>query len=261
VRAIDAQQLLRAAQVGGLPDARLELNTYDLLLRLRAGVGPWIGEELDLGQAAAPPGRSPFATLLGAAPRRKFAPASAEHSPHFLELRASAFAELDARGAVLAERTLEYVTPKKLGLCSIACLLLVRSGGDVLVGIDDDDLPAAQLFDGNSNLPVAPAWRIPRERRTTTPARGFVRERLAVEYGLEAGRFWELGGRYHPSPGVTPEVVYPVAVEVVRQSPGGQRLLYWVSLDELVAERGAIRDGHLRIGVLRAAHALGRLPA
>ncbi|HVJ21412.1 MAG TPA: hypothetical protein VM686_38640, partial [Polyangiaceae bacterium] len=81
------------------------------------------------------------------------------------------------------------------------------------------------------------------------------------EYGLEVGRFWELGGRYHPSPGVTPEVVYPVAVELQKLPPGGDRPLYWVSLDELVTERLSLRDGHLRIGVLRTAHALGRLPA
>jgi hypothetical protein len=129
-----------------------------------------------------------------------------------------------------------------------------------MVGVDDDDLPAAQLFNGNSNLPVAPAWRIPRERSTVTPARAFVRESLAREYGLEVGRFWELGGRYHPSAGVTPEVVYPVAVEVLRQQADA-RTLHWISLDELVRERGQIRDGHLLIGVLRAAHALGRLPA
>ncbi len=259
VRAIEAQQLLRAAQVGGLPDARLELNTYDLLLRLGAGVGPWIGEELDLGEVFAP-APSTLSALLGAAPRRKYERAAAEQSTQFLELRGSTFSELDSAGRVLAERRLEYVVPKALGLCTIACVLLARTGDDVLVGVDDDDLPAAQLFNGNSNLPVAPAWRIPRERSTMTPARAFVRERLAQEYGLEVGRFWELGGRYHPSPGVTPEVVYPVAVEVLAQK-SELSTLHWLSLDELVRERSAIHDGHLRIGLLRAAHALGLLPA
>ena len=48
VRAIEARQLLRAAQVGGLPDARLELNVYELLHRTGQPLGPWIGEEIRL---------------------------------------------------------------------------------------------------------------------------------------------------------------------------------------------------------------------
>ena len=48
VLAIDAQQVLRAAQVGALPDARLEVNVYALLLRLGGGFGPWMGG-LELG--------------------------------------------------------------------------------------------------------------------------------------------------------------------------------------------------------------------
>ena len=41
-----ASQLLRAAQVGGLQDARLELNLYHLLWTLGESLGPWIGVEL-----------------------------------------------------------------------------------------------------------------------------------------------------------------------------------------------------------------------
>jgi hypothetical protein len=54
VGAIEACQLLRAAQVGGLPDARLELNTYALLARLGLPRGPWIGEALELGEGPPP---------------------------------------------------------------------------------------------------------------------------------------------------------------------------------------------------------------
>jgi len=41
------------AQVGALPDARLELNAYELLLHLGVDVGPWIGAELELPEADA----------------------------------------------------------------------------------------------------------------------------------------------------------------------------------------------------------------
>jgi hypothetical protein len=41
--------------------------------------------------------------------------------------------------------------------------------GEVWIGIDDDDLPAAQCFHGNSEILVAPAWRLPREVASLTP--------------------------------------------------------------------------------------------
>ena len=49
-------------------------------------------------------------------------------------------------------------------------------------------------------------------------ARSFIRERVASEYDAVCGEIWELGGRYHPSPGATPEVVYPMAVEIRAQA-------------------------------------------
>ncbi len=259
VRALEARQLLRAAQVGGLPDARLELNTYDLLLRRGIGVGPWIGEALDPQPASGPVVVDTIESCRSRPPRRRFRRVAAEQSKNFLELAAAEFRELDARGNELARRTLEYVVPRQRSLCTIACTLVRRTEQGVLLGIDDDDLPAAQLFNGNSNLLVAPAWRVPRDRSTMTPARSFVRARLVEEYGLEVGRMWELGGRYHPSAGVTPEVVYPLAVEILGQG-AAPRPLSWVPLEELVEARRELADGHLRIGVLRVAHALGKLP-
>ncbi|MCK5799230.1 MAG: SAM-dependent methyltransferase, partial [Deltaproteobacteria bacterium] len=133
---------------------------------------------------------------------------------------------------------------------------LMRHRGEIWFGLDDEDLPAAQGFVGNSNLLVAPAWRLPRELVSFTPAVAWIRERLSREYGVNAEEIWELGGRYYPSLGVTPEVVYPLAVEVQAERRA-ERKLSWVRLSELVRERHRLADGHLRIVVGRAAHALG----
>jgi len=129
----------------------------------------------------------------------------------------------------------------------------------VLLGIDDDDLPAAQGFVGNSELLVAPAWRLPREVVGVAASRTFVAAQLLREYGVVAGAVWELGGRYHPSPGLTPEVVHPLAVEVTAHHADAPSRLRFVPLDALIQGRHALRDGHLRIVALRAAHALGLL--
>jgi hypothetical protein len=255
VRAIEARQLLRAAQVGGLPDARLELNVHDLLLQLGAPPGPWIGDELPREGTIVEP--TPLAALLSRPGRRLFERAPAADSPGFLEVRCAAFDEHAADGKVLASRSLEYVVPRPRGCNTIAAALLARDRqGRLLMGIDEDDLPAAQSFSGNSNILVAPAWRVPRAVQTMMEARAFVLERLRAEYGLEAGDWCALGGAYRPSPGLTPEVVFPLAFAVKAIEPAG-RALAWVPLVELVEGRQRIPDGHLRILALRSAHAAG----
>jgi hypothetical protein len=254
--AIEAQQLLRSAQVGGLLDARLELNVYELLLQRAHEVGPWIGEAIPLGESAAPKNASDLETLLARAPRRVFE--RCQESGGFLELRCSSFEELDASSAVSHRADLEYVLPRHLSHNTLACALLRKSEGCIWMAVDDDDLPAAQSFAGNSQLLVTPAWRMPPAIRTLTPALAWTRDKIQEEYGVAVGRSWELGGRYHPSLGVTPEVVHPVAFEVKEEHPGPSNLA-WVRLSELIAERASLQDGHLRIIALRAAHALGVL--
>jgi SAM-dependent methyltransferase len=263
VRAIEAQQVLRAAQVGGLPDARLELNVYELLLALGRPVGPWISEAIVLrdGEASHDPTRvTTMDALLDRPHRRAWERAAATDSPGFMRLRCVTFEECDAQGRVVARAPLELVVPRTLSPNTAAVALLRRAAGEAWIGIDDDDLPAAQCFHGNSEILVAPAWRLPRDVASTTPARAWVRARLSEEYGVEVEEIWDLGGRYHPSPGVTPEVVYPMAAEVTAERPTRARSLAWVRLADAVHGLSHLHDGHLRVVVLRAAHALGLLP-
>ena len=256
VRAIESQQVLRAAQVGGLEDARLELNVYELLLQLGRPAGPWIGETIELGEGPAPARTTTMHALATRERRRAFTRAPREASTGFLELRCSMFEEIDADGAVVARQALELVVPRRRAACTLVAAPLRRHAGEVWVGLDDDDLPAAQCFEGHSELLVAPAWRLPREVTTMTPATAWMRDRLAAEYGVQSGATWELGGRWHPAPGSTPEVVHAVAVEVTGETQAVRRL-EWVRLADAVASRGELRDGHLRVVVLRSAHAVG----
>lgn len=106
---------------------------------------------------------------------------------------------------------------------------------------------------------MAPAWRLPREIAGIRGSREWICEQLRHDYGAAVAEIWELGGRYHPSPGVTPEVVYPLAVRVERIEPDAPLALYWVPLREIVERRGELHDGHLLTVALRAAHALGLL--
>ncbi|WP_437589861.1 methyltransferase domain-containing protein [Sorangium sp. So ce1000] len=302
IRAIEARQLLRAAQVGGLPDARLELNVYDLLARFGLPFGPWIGDEIPrmspgadrpgaaAGGAARGDGAGPIdddggvavvqptslAALRARPSRRRFSRVDPSASAGFLEVRRARFEELAADGGVVAARELEYVVPRSLGVLTVSTALLARApSGEVVLGVDDDDLPAAQSFAGNSGILVAPAWRLPRSVRALAATEAFVRERLLIEYGVRVGAAVELGGAYRPSAGLTPELVQPLAF-VVTAAPApaaapasaaalpdlapaldAARRLSWVPLTEIVAGREHLPDGHLRVAALRAAHALG----
>ncbi len=145
--------------------------------------------------------------------------------------------------------------PVRHSAVTVAVALLRLHEGVVYMGLEDDDLPAAQCFEGNSNLLVTPAWRLPRSIACLSDAKVFVRERVAQEYGLEVGQVTTLGGKYHPTPGATPEIVHPLAAEVLSERVG-LRPLSWIPLSQLVARAHELRDGHLRIAAVRASHAL-----
>jgi hypothetical protein len=216
-----------------------------------------LGDEIALGDASGLR-RAPWQALRDALPRRVFERLDMPPGPDFLRLGSMLFEELSAEGAKVAERAFEFVTPRTLSANTVACAVLARHEGRVWFGVDDDDLAAAQCFSGNSNLVVTPAWRMPVGVRSTSAAHAWIAERLQSEYGVETGRTWELGGPYYPSAGMSPELVYPVAVEVLRVTDA-PRSLFFVPLDELVRRRDDLQDGHLRIVALRAAHATGVL--
>jgi SAM-dependent methyltransferase len=262
LRAIEAQQLLRAAQVGALPDARLELNTYELLLRLGLDAGDWIGEAIELVAGSDPAEATSIEALVRRPRRRAFRRVGLEQSPGFLEVRAVEFAEQNAAGREVARQVRELVVPAARSLDTVALAVLRRAGDAVYLGVDDEDFPAAQCFEGHSQLLVAPAWRLPAAAATLEAAQSFVTDRLAAEHGLVCRRMFQLGGRYHPSAGLTPEAVHPFAVDVMEDESGGaERPLAWVPLADTVSRRAELCDGHLRIVLLRAAHALGLLRA
>jgi len=257
VGAISALQILRAAQVGGLPDARLELNVYDLLRKRRRSPGPWIGETLDLSPCAEAPLEAVFWAFTWDS-GRAFEQVDEAQSLHFLGIQCTEFSEFASDDKKVASRNLEFVVPRTYGTNTVSVAALLKHQGRVFMGVAQEDLPAAQAFRGNSNLLVIPAWRMPQNIDSLSPARTWVQERMEKEYGVYTGDAWELGGRYHPTPGLTPEVVFPMAFEVRNVSEAPNRLL-WVPLDALLAQVEKLLDGHLRITCLRAAHALGMM--
>ncbi len=251
VREMDALQVLRASHVGGMFDARLEINIYRLLRQLGRSPGNWIGasvepelqefvaeitQTLEIGVDAA------FEIVSGTTPK-------------FLDHVRAAFAESDSNEVVLARAELEFVVPKALSKNTVSAIPFVRTGRDVLVGIEVRDLPAPQNFTGNSRLACVPAWRLPRSIGHKFEIEDFLRERFPVDFRASVRQTWELGGAYFTSAGITPEIVYPTAVELNAETADAADLIF-LRLPYLLESQSEINDAHLLISLNRLDHAL-----
>ncbi|MBS1795922.1 MAG: methyltransferase domain-containing protein [Acidobacteria bacterium] len=259
VRELDALQVLRASHVGGMFDARLEINIYRLLRHLNRSAGAWIGAAL-APAAQKLPANFEIAAIgeLSPPPFAAFEPVEAAEN-RFLDVVRSEFVETDAAGRRLASAVFEYVVPRKFSKNTVAAIPFVKTENAIFVGVETRDLPAPQTFTGSSRLRCAPAWRLPRGLAHKFGLEEFLRERFPKDFGAAVRRAWELGGSYFTSAGVTPEVVYPFAVELDAARGAAAGELRFFRLDELLAHAGRIGDAHFLILLNRLGHALGSL--
>jgi len=252
VRLYPAQDLLRAAQVGMLPGARLELNIYGLMLDLGIKPDAWLGTDIphpDKGVADT----NTLAEWIKR-PARQVYESSTQERGYLRHIR-SVFADIakDRRHLVHAE--LEFVLPASGTNVASVIPLACNSSGEVCVGLEERDLPSPQLRDGNSCLLVTPAYRLPNTVDTLDRAAADVAARM----GQNVSDVFKLGESYFSSIGITPERVFPFAVRIdplTLKEP-----LHFVRLSELIENRRMVRDAHLLIIAMRAAHALGEWPA
>ncbi len=251
---VQAQQALRSYHVGGMFEARLELNVYELLLNRGRPVGPWIGANVNLKEQPGKPVATSTSATLNPPSRAPFT--ETNERANFLEVRTGKFTEVLANGGEGKSQSREYVVPKSHSTNSVASLPVFKRNGKVYVGLETRDLPAAQLFNGSSALVTTPAWRLPKTVDNIDRARDFVVDGLAKEFDVKATQIIPLGGEYMVSPGLTPEQVMPFAVEVDASKALSSKLS-WVPLDELVQQRDKITDAHLKVTMLRLAHATG----
>lgn len=254
----DATQALRSYQVGGMFDSRLENGIYHLLLEKHKEAGPWIGADVKLTDQPSPKIRLEAAqNILEPSHIARFE--KVERSAKYLDVRQGDFVEIDSNRNVIWSQKLEYVTPKGRSKNTISAIPVMKSGGRVYVGIETRDLPAVQSHTGSSRIATNPAWRLPKGTTDLRQAEEFLNSRLLKDFNAKASKITPLGGEYYTSPGTTPEVVFPYAVEVDASSVGDSKLS-WVDLEDLIQQRKKIQDGHLMTAAFRLAHALGLLP-
>ena len=254
VRELDALQVLRASQVGGMFDARLEINVYHLLEKLCRSPGPWIGAPISLSsQEAASPSRK----SLASSGKTVFDEVDTARNQEFVLVTEGTFVERTHSGESISRVAFEYVTPKELSTTTVVALPVVKTSDEVLVGLELRDLPAVQVFTGSSEIWTAPAWRIPKDIKNLSELPGFIGDSLQREFSVEALNTWELGGPYFCSPGVTPEVVHPFVVEIDARGISSSEL-HFVRVEDLRQSLGSFHDAHLFIATYRFLHALGK---
>jgi SAM-dependent methyltransferase len=253
VREFDAQDLLRAAHVGVLPEARLEMNLYALMQRLGIVPDPFIGEEIEASRdlPSAKVRRADLDELLARPAVSPYQPADKPNG--YLRLIRSVFAdqtEEEGLPRTLAEQELEFVLPREQSCNTIVALPLLQRE-EALVGLETRQLPVPQTHDGNARILTAPAWRLGREIQTLDQARLLI----GASFGVPDSAVLPLGAAYFPSAGITPERVYPFVVRVAGTTAD---LPYdFVSVDQVRDNLHRLRDGHLLIAAMRLIHAFG----
>jgi ubiquinone/menaquinone biosynthesis C-methylase UbiE len=251
VRALDAQQVLRASHVGGMFDARLEINIYRLLHELQRSRGPWIGAPIKLTEQ-----QSEIGSALDflSSSHRAFDLCELPAGPQFLSIREGTFIERTRSGDVISEVAFEYVIPQKLSISAVSVIPVVKTDRSTYAGLELRDLPAVQAFEGNSRILTIPSWRLPLSLRRIGEQPAFIIAALHRDVSLTVRNTWELGGSYFSSPGVTPEVVYPFVVEVEAHDVISSPLRF---IDLLDLNLDQLHDAHLLISTHRLRHALG----
>ncbi len=257
VRELDALQVLRASHVGGMFDARLEINIYRLLRLLKKSPSSWIGATIEATKLLSQKIQiSEIASLLHNKSAMFEQVESLENK--FLKLNRSLFSEYDCENKIIAEHEFEYVIPKNLSKNTVAAIPFFQTENETFVGLEFRDLPAVQRFTGSSKITCVPAWRLPNVIFHKFELERFLVAKFPIDFKIEINKSWELGGSYFTSAGISPEVVYPIAVEInVKQAEKSDLKFY--NLLDLISNFDQIKDAHLLILANRLAHSLGLL--
>lgn len=252
VRELDALQVIRASHVGGMFDARLEINIYRLLRELNRSASAWIGASIS-------PTIQDFSGKIESDLEIKQNEVFEEielAENNFLKLCNSEFIETDSVKNVISRANFEYVVPKNFSKNTVAAIPFIKTESEILVGIEFRDLPAPERFSGNSNLACVPAWRLPFAVEHKFDLEPFLHEKFPKDFNASFKNAWELGGSYFTSAGITPEIVYPLAVELDIGNLAETDLKFY-DLTDLLANSDKIQDAHLLILLNRLAHSLG----
>jgi hypothetical protein len=267
IRSYNAMNLLQAIQVGMLAEARLELNVYNLLLRLKKPVGRWLGG--DFTPTKVPVGNVASLADATAAARTFSVFKEEEGKATWLDVVRSEFHEREisyGRERVVAKRELEFVVPNPLQSSDISTngLALVpvlkdADTGKYLVGLqkisnNQSQFPAVQLRENYSGHITIPCLRLPSDIEHIQQVPAWIAKQVQVRESAVT----KLGESYFPSLGVLPNRIFPFVITGQSDYLGGLCDYYW--LEEVLGSIDKLHDAHTLIAIFRLAHALKQWP-
>jgi hypothetical protein len=126
---------------------------------------------------------------------------------------------------------------------------------EIVVGLELRDLPGPQLVGHTSLLATVPSIRIPLDVNSMHAAQQFTVQKFQELFEVTVSGCRRLGGKYFKSPGVTPDIEYPMVVEV-DLSRSKTDALRWFPLREIANHIDELRCGQAITLLWRAAHML-----
>ena len=263
MRAFNAQSLLQAAQVGMLPEARLETGIYALMRERGIKPKEWLGQSVEPGRGQDIIARTVEEISGKDTAAKLFKPTKKKAGT--LSVNRSEFHEIvyqNDRERILARKELEFAVPAKdvsTNTVVLACLVTDPSTGEPLLGVQkSSDMRAhfasVQNREGRSNLMSLPTFRLP----STVGHIQNVPAWIADKTGALESSIKRLGEGYFPSLGIIPNRVFPYVVSEASDSLR-QRCAF-VRLSELFNNIEDLNDLNLMNTVFRAVHALDLWP-
>ena len=231
---LDANDVLRAAQVGLLPEPRLEIHVFDIMVRYGIDPPPWVTGKLtvenfrrydECDENTLPPGCE-IAKMMDAEQildewqESGFREDVMEGNKHLKVMRSVFVEEGKSGGAMrgIASQDYEFLVTED-GVENIAVVFPVTRGWDdnLMMGVQVQNLPVPQRLGGSGATLTAPSFVIPRSVRTMHDAKVFVGE----QFGIGPDRVWKLGESYFSHTSMTPQRVYPFIVAAEGKASGG----------------------------------------
>ncbi len=208
---IEAHDILYAAQIGVLPDPRLEIRVYDLMVRLGIAMPRWLGEQMpQIGKVRKSIKGEDGLQLLDELEKADFEEVNRE--PEHLKVITSLFVEdgyTKGQKQGITSQKVDFVITDD-GIENIAIVLPLTHGWDdgLLAALDPKMLSVPQRMGGSGAMLTAPSFVLPKDVHTIEDAKQFI----ANKFSQDVDKVFSLGESYFTHTSVTPRRVFPFAI-------------------------------------------------
>ncbi len=206
---LSAEDIIRASQIGLLPEPRLELHVYDLMRRHNIAPPKWIGETMpQLGKIMVNPLHPE--EILAAAESRNFV--EDESLPKKMHAKRSVFVEEGKVGRTtrgLSSQDLEFVVTED-GIKNMAVVMPLTKNWDnsLLVATKPQVMSVPQRMGGDGVMINVPSYELPNDIRNIDEAKQYI----GRIFGVGPDRVGQLGESYFTHVGMMAQRIYPFVV-------------------------------------------------